>query len=92
MPDCVPIFVLPPSRAALEHRLRGRGTDSEAVIARRLRDATADMTRWAEAEFVVVNDDFERALEDLRSIFAGQGGALRRDRPDLIPLTQALTR
>ena len=92
MPDCVPIFVLPPSRAALEHRLRGRGTDSEAVIARRLRDATADMTHWAEAEFVVVNDDFERALEDLRSVFAGQGGALRRDRPDLIPLTQALTR
>lgn len=92
MPDCVPIFILPPSRAALEHRLRGRGTDSEAVIARRLRDATADMTHWAEAEFVVVNDDFERALDDLKAIFAGRGEALRRDRPELAPLTAALTR
>jgi guanylate kinase len=92
MPSCVPVFVLPPSRAALEHRLRGRGTDSDAVIARRLRDATADMSHWSEAEFVVVNDDFERALADLQAVFAGQGDHLRRDRPGLAALTAALTR
>jgi len=89
-PECVPIFILPPSRAALEHRLRGRGTDPEPVIARRLRDAAADMSHWSEARFVVVNDDFERALADLRSIFAGAGEASGRDRPGLAPLVAAL--
>jgi guanylate kinase len=83
MPDCVSIFILPPSRAALEHRLRGRGTDGEAVIQRRLRDAVADMGHWAEADYVVVNDDFERALRDLKAVFAGRGEDLRRDRPEL---------
>ncbi|HEY8266154.1 MAG TPA: guanylate kinase, partial [Steroidobacteraceae bacterium] len=72
MPACVPVFILPPSRAALEFRLQGRGTDSAEVIARRLRDAVADMGHWAEADFVVVNDDFERALAELRAVIAGQ--------------------
>lgn len=91
MPACVSVFVLPPSRAALEHRLRGRGTDPEAVIQRRLRDAAADMTHWAEADFVVVNDDFEQALRDLKAVFAGAGAHLGRDRPELAPLVAALT-
>jgi guanylate kinase len=90
MPACVSVFVLPPSRAALEHRLEGRGTDSAAVIARRLRDAKADMAHWAEAGFVVVNDDFERALADLQAIVAGRGAGLGRDRPELKPLVATL--
>jgi guanylate kinase len=90
LPDCVSVFILPPSRLALEHRLRGRGTDSEAVIARRLQDAVADMGHWHEADFVVINDDFEQALKDLKSIFAGRGGALGRDRPGLRTQIEAL--
>ena len=65
--------MLPPSRAALEQRLRGRGTDAEDVIARRLRDSLADMSHWNEFDYIVVNDDFERATADLEAIVTGQG-------------------
>jgi guanylate kinase len=90
MPECKTIFVLPPSRAALEQRLRGRGTDSDEVIARRLRDSIADMSHWTEFDYVVVNDDFERATADLESILAGRGEALRRDRSGLQTLVAQL--
>lgn len=73
LPECVSIFILPPSRAELERRLRGRGTDSEEVIQRRLRDAAADMTHWDEFDHVVVNDDFETALADLLAIVRCDG-------------------
>jgi guanylate kinase len=72
MPECVSIFILPPTRAELERRLRGRGTDPEDVIQRRLRDAAADMTHWREFDHVIINDDFATALADLRAIVAGQ--------------------
>ena len=72
MPECISIFILPPSRDELERRLRGRGTDSEEVIQRRLRDAASDMTHWREFDHVIVNDDFETALRDLRAVVAGQ--------------------
>jgi len=65
LPECVTVFVLPPSRRALEDRLRNRRTDSEEVIARRLRDAVGDMSHWDEFDYVVINDDFERAVDDL---------------------------
>jgi guanylate kinase len=71
MPECISIFILPPTRAELERRLRGRGTDAEDVIQRRLRDAAADMTHWREFDHVIINDDFETALADLRAIVAG---------------------
>ena len=90
MPACVSVFILPPARAALEHRLEGRGTDSAEVIVRRLRDAKADLAHWTEADFVVINDDFERALRDLQSVFAGRGAGLGRDRPELQPLVASL--
>jgi guanylate kinase/non-canonical purine NTP pyrophosphatase (RdgB/HAM1 family) len=73
LPDCVTIFILPPSREALEERLRSRATDSPQVIARRLRDAVGDMSHWREFDYVVVNDDFERAVADLMAIVAGHG-------------------
>ncbi|HTX06614.1 MAG TPA: guanylate kinase [Steroidobacteraceae bacterium] len=73
MPDCVSIFILPPSREALEKRLRSRATDSPQVIARRLRDAVGDMSHWREFDYVVVNDDFERAVADLMTIVAAHG-------------------
>jgi guanylate kinase len=65
------IFILPPNVAELERRLRGRGTDSEATIQRRLRDSVADMQHWPEFHHVVINDDFDTALSQLRSIIAG---------------------
>jgi len=82
-PECRSIFILPPSRTELERRLRDRKTDSADVIARRLRDSIADMSHWREFDFVVINDDFERALADLQSIVAGRGEALCSTRPEL---------
>ncbi|MFO7278713.1 MAG: guanylate kinase [Pseudomonadota bacterium] len=90
MPECKTIFILPPSRDALEKRLRGRGTDSEEVIARRLRDAVGDMSHWNEFDYVVVNDDFERAVEDLVRIVEGRGAPLDAHRPELKPLLDEL--
>lgn len=90
MPERISIFILPPSRAALEERLRERRTDSPDVIARRLRDAVADMAHWSEFDYVIVNDRFETALEDLRAIIAGGGEALQSKRAQLEPLIRAL--
>jgi guanylate kinase len=91
LPECISIFILPPSRPELERRLRGRGTDAEEVIQRRLRDAASDMTHWREFDHVVVNDDFEQALADLQAIVAGQGAGTRRDRAGLAELAAGLT-
>jgi len=91
LPECISIFILPPSRGELERRLRGRGTDAEEVIQRRLRDAAADMTHWAEFDYVVVNDDFAQALAELQAIAHGRGDASRRDRPGLRTLAEALS-
>lgn len=90
LPECRSIFVLPPSREALEQRLRGRGTDSDEVIARRLRDSLADLSHWTEFDYIVVNDDFDRATEDLQAIVSGRGEHLRRDRADLRELLARL--
>lgn len=86
MPECSSIFILPPSRAALEERLRNRKTDSDEVIARRLRDAVGDMSHWEEFDYVVVNDAFERAVTDLIRIVDGDGEDLAADRKSLKPL------
>lgn len=69
MPDCVSVFILPPSREELERRLRKRNQDSEPVIARRLAAAREEISHCHEFDYLVVNDVFEQALEDLRHIF-----------------------
>jgi len=86
LPGCTSIFILPPSLLALRTRLNGRGTDSPAVIARRLADAVQDMSHWQEFDFVVVNDDFERAVGELAAIIAGRGEPWRAGRPELAPV------
>jgi len=91
LPECISIFILPPSRRELERRLRGRGTDAEEVIERRLRDAASDMTHWREFDHVVVNDDFATALGQLQDVVAGRGEASRRERAGLGELAAALT-
>ncbi|HEX4387614.1 MAG TPA: guanylate kinase [Steroidobacteraceae bacterium] len=90
LPECVSIFILPPSRRALAERLARRATDTAEVIARRLADAAADMSHYAEFDYVVVNDDFDRALADLRRIIAGDATDLAADRPQLKPLLAEL--
>jgi guanylate kinase len=89
-PDCTTIFILPPSRAVLEQRLRERRTDNSETIDRRLAEAAADMAHYSEFEFVVINDRFERAAADLGAILDGAGSALRADRPELKALTESL--
>ena len=73
MPECVSIFVLPPSHAELVRRLRNRRTDSKTVIKRRLKDALSDMSHWVEFDFVVINDDLDTAVAELEDIVAGYG-------------------
>jgi len=100
-PDCVSVFVLPPSLVELERRLRERadrerkaliGPEAAATeLERRLRDARADIGHWHEAQFVVVNDSFEDALADLKDVLAGRGARLARDRAGLHPLVSSLT-
>jgi guanylate kinase len=80
-PGSQSIFILPPSVGELERRLRGRQTDAEAVIQRRLKDALGDMTHWTEFDHVVVNDDFGSALERLAAVIAGRERGARTDLP-----------
>jgi guanylate kinase len=84
-PDCQTVFILPPSRRELEVRLRNRKTDSDEVIARRLRDSIADMSHYDEFDHVIVNDDFETAVAQLLQVLRGQPGFEAR-RPELKPL------
>jgi guanylate kinase len=90
MPQCVSVFILPPSREALAARLAGRATDTAQVIARRLADAAADMAHYREFDYLVVNDDFDRAVADLERIVAADAEDLRSDRPELQPLIAKL--
>ena len=92
LPGCKTIFILPPTRTALEQRLRERRTDSADTIARRLADASADMSHYREFDFLVVNDQFEQACRELGEILDGGGAALRATRPELEPLIKSLLR
>ena len=67
--DCRTIFILPPSNEALRQRLKGRGQDDAAVIERRMRDAVSEMSHYGEFDYIVINDEFERAREELAAIF-----------------------
>ena len=80
LPATLSIFILPPSRNALQKRLTGRGQDGAEVIARRMRDAVSEMSHFDEYDYLVVNDDFQQALDDLVQIFTGQGEPYGRER------------
>jgi guanylate kinase len=90
IPEAVSIFILPPSRVALEQRLKGRSTDSDEVIQRRLRDAAHDLDHWREFDYAVINDRFEQAIEDLRAIVENRGGHLQAARPEVVQLAARL--
>jgi guanylate kinase len=76
-PGVVSVFILPPSREVLEQRLRARGQDSEDVIARRLAAAREEISHYGESDYLIINEDFERALQELETMIRGQH--LRRE-------------
>ncbi|WJV53955.1 guanylate kinase [Prodigiosinella aquatilis] len=80
MPMARSIFILPPSKEELERRLRGRGQDSEDVIARRMAQAVAEMNHYAEYDYLIVNDDFNLALMDLKTIIRAERLHLSRQK------------
>jgi guanylate kinase len=69
VPDAVSVFILPPSRVALEERMRKRGQDSEDVIARRLAAAREEMSHFGEFDYVIINEDFDTAVGEMCAIF-----------------------
>jgi guanylate kinase len=92
LPAARSIFILPPSRRALEERLKGRSTDVASVIERRLRDAAEDITHWTEFDYVVINDQFDQALADLHEIVQERGAALAATRPEIARFAEELLR
>lgn len=78
VPDAVSVFILPPSRAALEERMRKRGQDSEQTIQRRLAAAQEEMSHYFEFDYVIVNEVFDTAVDELCAIFTAS--RLRRER------------
>jgi guanylate kinase len=89
--DVVSVFVLPPSIAELERRLRGRGQDSDAVIAGRMAKSRDEISHWAEYDYVIVNTDLDAAFNDLVTVL--QAERMRRDRqPDLAEFVRGLNK
>jgi len=80
-PSAVSVFILPPSKAELARRLRGRGTDTKENIGRRLRDALTDMSQWPNFDYVLINKDIDTAVTQFKSILDGQGKTHRVDSP-----------
>ena len=78
MPECITVFILPPSREELERRLRSRGTDSD------------DMSHWDEFDYVIFNDDLDQAVADLEAVLAGRGNASATTNPAVRKAAEAL--
>ncbi len=90
MPQSRSIFILPPSRQVLEERLRSRGQDSLETIARRMRDARDEISHYKEYDYLVVNDKFEQALRELKSVIICYRLRLERQQERLAGLLRSL--
>lgn len=77
MSESISVSILPPSREELEKRLRHRGRDPEEVIEKRMRQAESEMSHCREADFIILNDDFDLALQDLQYVLRGQTEKIR---------------
>ncbi len=88
--DVCTVFILPPSVAELERRLTGRGSDSRAVIRRRLADALADISHWDEFDYAIVNDDVEAAADELQRIVRAEPVDCATDNPVLVERVRAI--
>lgn len=84
MPECISVFILPPSQKALKERLFNRDTDTKEIIAQRLNEAYEDMTHWNEFDYCIINDNFETAAAELEAIFNNEGAISLTDNPALI--------
>jgi len=78
IPDAVSIFILPPSLEALHDRLTNRGQDDTQIIAKRMAEAVNEISHYGQADYIVINEDFETALDDLKAVI--RGSALTRER------------
>jgi len=87
--DVVSVFILPPSIAEMKSRLRRRAEDSDDVILRRLKTAVGEMRHWSEYDYVVVNDDLERAYESVRAILRAERHKQHRS-PAIAPLIEGM--
>ena len=83
LPDTISIFILPPSTEVLRRRLKERGQDSEAVIDRRMQDAVNEIGHYAEYDYLIINDDFNTALTELKSIILANRLNLQRQQEQL---------
>ncbi len=92
LPDSISIFILPPSIEILHQRLKSRGQDSEETIDRRMQDAVNEMSHYHEFDYIIVNDDFNQALLELKSIFTSQRLEKQRQVTKLAPLLGKLTK
>ncbi len=72
MPETQGIFILPPSQEALRERLTQRGQDDNSIIERRMRDAHAEMTHYVDADYLIINDDFDTALAEFKAVIISQ--------------------
>lgn len=91
-PECKRIFILPPSLQTLEQRLRARGQDDRKVIADRMQAAKNEIAHFHEAEFILVNDDFEQTVADLQYIMQYGKSPTRQDQATNQALAQSLLR
>ncbi len=80
MPETVSVYILPPSRASLEQRLIDRATDDQTTIERRMQAADREMSHYNDAEYLVINEDFDQALYDLECIIHSQRLTLARQK------------
>ena len=88
--DACSVFILPPTVAELERRLRTRASDAEEVIRRRLADALDDIGHWHEFDYAIVNDDVEAAADELQRIVRGQSAGCRTDSPAVAARVRAI--
>ena len=90
IPDNLSIFILPPSKKELRSRLSNRGTDSEEIINRRMRDAESEMSHYGEFDYLIVNDDFNMALEEMSAILISNRIRTPKQTQRIKPLLQDL--
>ncbi len=90
LPDCLSIFILPPSIEVLQQRLENRGQDSKEIIDRRMQDAVQEMSHCDEFNYLIVNDNFDQALAELRGVVVSHRLEIQRQLKQLAPLLERL--
>ncbi|ARN74164.1 guanylate kinase [Oceanicoccus sagamiensis] len=92
MPETIAIFIMPPSKATLKERLTNRGQDDETVINKRMAEAVSEMSHYEQGDYLVINDDFNTALDDLKAIIRSARLALEPQKQRYQALLEDLLR